>query len=100
VDQKNHRGPARRLPSSVLSADWTIDLPAYYDALPESVAVQGNLDPLILSASPDVVRTETTRLLESMRNRHGHILNVESFTSTSPEGKVKYHDAFHATSND
>lgn len=62
--------------ASVLSIDWTIDLPSYYDALPENVAVQGNLDPLILSATPDVVRRETTRLLEKMRGRHGHILNL------------------------
>jgi uroporphyrinogen decarboxylase len=60
----------------VLSIDWTIDLPDYYDALPDNVAVQGNLDPLILTATPDVVRRETTRLLESMRGRHGHILNL------------------------
>jgi uroporphyrinogen decarboxylase len=62
--------------ASVLSIDWTIDLPSYYDTLPENVAGQGNLDPIILSASPEVVRTETTRLLESMRGRHGHILNL------------------------
>lgn len=60
----------------VLSIDWTIDLPDYYDSLPDNVAVQGNLDPLILTATPDVVRRETTRLLESMRGRHGHILNL------------------------
>lgn len=62
--------------ASALSIDWTIDLPSYYDALPDSVAVQGNLDPLILTASADVVRTETRRLLESMKGRHGHILNL------------------------
>jgi len=62
--------------ASVLSIDWTIDLPSYYDSLPSNVAVQGNLDPLILTASADVVRTETTRLLESMKGRHGHILNL------------------------
>lgn len=62
--------------ASVLSVDWTVDLPSYYDALPENVAVQGNLDPLILSSSPEVVRAETRNLLERMRGRHGHILNL------------------------
>ncbi|NWK54892.1 uroporphyrinogen decarboxylase [Verrucomicrobiaceae bacterium N1E253] len=62
--------------ASVLSIDWTIDLPSYYDTLPETVAVQGNLDPLILTASADVVRKETSRLLQSMKGRHGHILNL------------------------
>ena len=41
--------------ASVLSIDWTIDLPSYYDALPDNVAVQGNLDPLILSSTPEIV---------------------------------------------
>lgn len=62
--------------ASVLSIDWTIDLPSYYDSLPDNVAVQGNLDPLILTSSADVVRQETARLLESMKGRHGHILNL------------------------
>jgi len=62
--------------ASVLSIDWTIDLPSYYDGLPDNVSVQGNLDPLILSSTPDVVRRETTRLLQGMQGRHGHILNL------------------------
>lgn len=62
--------------ASVLSIDWTIDLPSYRDALPNNIAVQGNLDPLILTSSADVVRTETNRLLESMHGRSGHILNL------------------------
>lgn len=62
--------------AKVLSIDWTIDLPSYYDALPGDVAVQGNLDPLILTATPEVVRQEARRLLSSMQGRHGHILNL------------------------
>ena len=62
--------------ASVLSIDWTIDLPTYYDALPNNVAVQGNLDPLTLSSTPEIVRAETTKLLKSMHGRHGHILNL------------------------
>lgn len=65
-----------RTGASVLSIDWTVDLPTYYDSLPDNVAVQGNLDPLTLSSSADVVRSETTKLLEGMRGRHGHILNL------------------------
>jgi uroporphyrinogen decarboxylase len=44
-----------------------------------------DLDPLILTASPNVVRRETTRLLESMRGRHGHILNHGILPSAKPE---------------
>ena len=62
--------------ASVLSIDWTVDLPSYYDTLPDNVAVQGNLDPLTLSSSAEVVRSETLALLEKMNGRHGHILNL------------------------
>jgi len=62
--------------AKVISADWTIDLPGYYDTLPNNIAVQGNLDPIILSATPEIVRTETSRLLKAMAGRDGHILNL------------------------
>lgn len=72
----NHQHALVETGASVLSLDWTVDLPSYYDSLPEDVAVQGNLDPLILSSTPDIVRTETTTLLDKMKGRHGHILNL------------------------
>ncbi len=72
----NHQHALVETGASVLSLDWTVDLPSYYDSLPEDVAVQGNLDPLILSSTPDIVRTETTTLLDKMKDRHGHILNL------------------------
>ncbi|MFK7909667.1 MAG: uroporphyrinogen decarboxylase [Akkermansiaceae bacterium] len=72
----HHQDALVRTGASVLSIDWTVDLPSYYDSLPENVAVQGNLDPLILSSTPEIVRAETTHLLEKMKGRHGHVLNL------------------------
>ena len=60
----------------VLSVDWTVDLPAARAALPPSIAIQGNLDPVLLNLAPDIVRRETTRVLESMRGHAGHIFNL------------------------
>ena len=60
----------------VLSVDWTSDLSVVRRALPANVAVQGNLDPVLLNTTPDIVRRETTRLLESMRGSAGHIFNL------------------------
>jgi uroporphyrinogen decarboxylase len=59
-----------------LSVDWTNDLPAVRRLLPENVAVQGNLDPVLLNTTPEIVRRETARLLESMRGVGGHIFNL------------------------
>jgi uroporphyrinogen decarboxylase len=40
------------------------------------VALQGNLDPAVLGTTPATVRHEALDLLESMRDRHGHIFNL------------------------
>lgn len=60
----------------VLSVDWTNDLAIVRRALPENIAVQGNLDPVLLNTAPDIVRHEATRLLEAMRGTVGHIFNL------------------------
>jgi uroporphyrinogen decarboxylase len=60
----------------VLSVDWTNDLAIVRRSLPANVAVQGNLDPVLLNTSPDIVRHESTRILDSMRGTNGHIFNL------------------------
>ena len=60
----------------VLSVDWTSDLAIVRRTLPANVAVQGNLDPVLLNTTPDIVRRESARLLESMRGTAGHIFNL------------------------
>ena len=60
----------------VLSVDWTSDLAIVRRNLPANVAVQGNLDPVLLNTTPAIVTRETTRLLESMRGTTGHIFNL------------------------
>ncbi len=60
----------------VLSVDWTSDLALVRRTLPPTVAVQGNLDPVLLNTTPAIVRRETTRLLEAMRGSRGHIFNL------------------------
>lgn len=59
-----------------LSVDWTNDLAIVRRTLPANIAVQGNLDPVLLNTTPEIVRNETTRLLESMRGTTGHIFNL------------------------
>ena len=60
----------------VLSVDWTNDLAIVRRTLPANVAVQGNLDPVLLNTTPDIVTRETTRLLAAMRATQGHIFNL------------------------
>ncbi|HEY4301322.1 MAG TPA: uroporphyrinogen decarboxylase [Candidatus Didemnitutus sp.] len=60
----------------VLGLDWTIDLRIARRLVPSNVALQGNLDPVILDTTPEIVRRETVRLLEAMRGSNGHIFNL------------------------
>ena len=60
----------------VLGVDWTIDLGIARKLVPGNVALQGNLDPVLLNTTPEIVRRETSRLLESMRGSSGHIFNL------------------------
>lgn len=59
----------------VLSVDWTTDLSQLARNVP-GVALQGNLDPVLLNTTPEIVRTETTKLLRAMQGRAGHIFNL------------------------
>src|SRR5688572_7402629 len=60
----------------VMSVDWTSDLAIVRRTLPANIAVQGNLDPVLLNTTPDIVRHESTRLLDAMRGTRGHIFNL------------------------
>jgi len=60
----------------VISVDWTSDLSIVRRTLPANVAVQGNLDPVLLNTTPEIVTRETSRLLEGMRGSAGHIFNL------------------------
>ena len=46
------------------------------ERLPDNIAVQGNLDPFLLTTTPDVVVAETRRILASLGGRPGHIFNL------------------------
>ena len=60
----------------VVSVDWTNELAVVRRTLPDNVAVQGNLDPVLMQTTPTIVRREAGRLLESMRGTAGNIFNL------------------------
>jgi len=60
----------------VLGVDWTADLAVVRRLVPANIALQGNLDPVLMNTTPEIVRREATRLLESLRSAPGHILNL------------------------
>jgi uroporphyrinogen decarboxylase len=62
--------------ADILSIDWTQPLAEVRALLPPHVGVQGNLDPALLGTTPEIVATETTRILQDMRGQSGHIFNL------------------------
>src|SRR4029078_5252725 len=55
----------------VIGLDWRIDLAAGWNRLGNEVGVQGNLDPLVLFASLDEIRSHVQRILDAARGRPG-----------------------------
>ena len=62
--------------ANVLSVDWTQPLAGIRRHLPDHVGVQGNLDPFLLTTTPELVATETTRILNDMKGLTGHVFNL------------------------
>jgi uroporphyrinogen decarboxylase len=60
----------------VLGIDWTVDLGLARKLVPGNIALQGNLDPVLMNTTPEIVRHEATRLLENLRGTNGHIFNL------------------------
>jgi uroporphyrinogen decarboxylase len=62
--------------AQVLGVDWNASLAAVRAALPLSTGVQGNLDPFLLTTTPETVADETKRILREMKGCPGHIFNL------------------------
>ena len=65
-----------RTGANALSIDWNINLPALSQQLPDNLALQGNLDPALLTAPPAIAAQQTHHLLTSMQHRNGFIFNL------------------------
>lgn len=81
----------RRIDATILGLDWTYPISRFYDELEGKVAVQGNLEPSLLSTTPQIVEKETLRILKEMDNRPGHIFNLGH--GIQPEAKIECMEA-------
>jgi uroporphyrinogen decarboxylase len=59
-----------------LGLDWTTDIAAARERVGAQVALQGNMDPSMLYASPDRIRQEVAVILERYGSGSGHIFNL------------------------
>ncbi len=93
--------------ADVVGLDWTVNLGAARAAVASRVALQGNLDPNVLFAPPEVVRAEAMAVLDSFGAPQradggwdGHVFNLGHGISqhTPPEHVTALVDAVHAHS--
>jgi uroporphyrinogen decarboxylase len=60
----------------VFSIDWRIPIDQAWQRLGKDVAIQGNLDPAILLANPNIIKTQTMEILKRTSGRRGHIFSL------------------------
>ena len=66
----------REAGGDVIGLDWRVDLAEAWSAVGHDVAVQGNLDPAVLLASPLYIRKRAQAVLDAAGGRPGHIFNL------------------------
>ncbi len=66
----------REAGGEVIGLDWRIDLAEAWSRLGPGVAVQGNLDPMVLLADRDEIRRQVRAILDRAGGRPGHIFNL------------------------
>lgn len=85
-----------------IGLDWTIDIGDARRRVGNKVALQGNLDPSVLFASPEVITAEVAKILASYGNGSGHVFNLGHGISqfTPPENAAALVDAVHTLSRE
>lgn len=75
----------------VISVDWNADLRQIKDSLPKGIAVQGNLDPMVMYADKPVIKKKIHELFERMKGTEGYIFNLgHGIMPDMPFDHVKY----------
>ncbi len=62
--------------SPVIGLDWRVDLKEAWQRIGHDVAVQGNIDPLVLFSTPSEIRSRVHSILDKAEGRPGHIFNL------------------------
>ncbi len=83
-----------------LGLDWTIDIGRARKLVGDKVALQGNLDPLVLFGTPERIVTEAEKVLESYGHGSGHVFNLGHGISqyTDPENARILIETVHSSS--
>ncbi len=83
-----------------LGLDWTVDIGEARRRVGDRVALQGNMDPSLLYASPERIRQEVETILESYGRGSGHVFNLGHgiHQHVDPDHAGAFIEAVHALS--
>jgi uroporphyrinogen decarboxylase len=91
----------KRAGGDVIGVDWRINIGEAWARLGYDVAIQGNLDPVILFGPVDLIEKNVKKILDSVGNRPGHIFNLGHgiLPNTSPDHVAALVDMVHEYSS-
>jgi len=78
--------------------DWTIEIGEAERRIGSKVALQGNLDPSVLYASPEIITAEAYKVLNQFKGQTGHVFNLGHGITpdVNPESMKVLVDAVHS----
>lgn len=66
----------RQAGGDVIGIDWRVDIGEAWARLGYEVAIQGNLDPVLLLGPVELMKKEVKRILDRVEGRPGHVFNL------------------------
>ena len=86
--------------AQAVGIDWTTDMANARARIGDKVAIQGNMDPSILYASPKTIRSEVAKILEKFGSGNGHVFNLGHGITpgVNPDHVSAFVDAVHELS--
>jgi len=78
--------------------DWTVEIGEAERRIGSKVALQGNLDPSVLYASPEIITAEAYKVLDQFKGQTGHVFNLGHGITpdVNPESMKVLVDAVHS----
>ncbi len=87
--------------TNAVGLDWTIEIGVARQRIGQQCALQGNMDPSILYASPAAIRDEVGKILASFGSGEGHVFNLGHGITpeVNPDHVSAFVDAVHELSS-
>ena len=86
----------------VFGVDWRIPIDLAWERLGSDVGIQGNLDPAVLLGTPELIKSQATRILTKTKGRVGHIFNLGHgmLPETPPQNVIELVKFVHESTQD